>query len=199
MISTMTDAAYEQAQGGPTAAILAGVFARQKAFAEHAFEQLDDAQFFAVVAPGLNSPAVICRHIAGNLRSRFTDFFESDGEKPWRDRDAELAPYPESMDDDERARERLDLMEQWEQSWRILLDLLEGMNESDLTRIVRIRTVKHAALAALLRQLDHYAFHIGQLNVIARQLVGSDRWRWFTLAPGTSREFNRRMGLPDRS
>ena len=195
----MADVAYERAQGGPTVAILAGVFARQKAFAEHAFEQLDDAQFFAVVAPGMNSPAVICRHIAGNLRSRFTDFFESDGEKPWRDRDAELAPYPDSMDDGERARERRERMEHWEQAWRILLELLGKMDDSDLTRTVRIRTVEHSALAALLRQMDHYAFHIGQLNAIARQLVGSDRWRWFTLAPGASREFNRRMGLPDGS
>ncbi len=194
----VADAAFEHAHDGSIVETLGALFQRQKAFAEHAFGQLDDAQFFTVVAPGLHSPAVICRHIAGNMRSRFTDFLTSDGEKPWRDREGELVPYPPSMSEAERTREREALMAQWERSWGVLLDLLARMSDADLARTVHIRTVEHSACAALLRQMDHYAFHIGQLNTIARQIVGSDRWRWFTLPPGASSAFNRRMGLPDK-
>ncbi|RMH10386.1 MAG: DUF1572 domain-containing protein [Planctomycetota bacterium] len=164
------------------------VFARQRAFAEHALDQLSDQQFFTVLAPGLNSAAVLVRHMAGNMLSRWSAFLTTDGEKPTRDRDAELAPLcpPEQ----EQARVRAQLMQQWQQGWETLFDAIEGLTEADLLRTVTIRTVKHSVALALARQLDHYAFHIGQLNIIARALVGTDRWEWFTLPPGGTKAFN---------
>ncbi|MEZ6317408.1 MAG: DUF1572 family protein [Phycisphaerales bacterium] len=164
------------------------VFERQKAFAEHAFAQLDDPGFFRVPAEGLNSVAVIAQHIAGNLVSRFTDFLTTDGEKPWRDRESEFAP-PEPT-----AAGRAQLMARWDAAWQILYNELDALTPADLSREVPIRGVPHAVHAALARAIDHYAFHIGQINVIARLHVGTANWKWFTLAPGASKAFNASLG-----
>ena len=169
------------------------IFERQKAFAEHAFDQLDDDQFFAVLTPGLNSVAVIARHMGSNMLSRWTDFLTSDGEKPSRDRDAELEPFPEDMAPEQRARARAQVMDTWSRGWSTLLATLESLTEADLSRTVTIRSAPHSVHAAIARQLDHYAFHVGQINVIARQLVGTDQWKWFTLPPGGTRAFNEQM------
>lgn len=164
------------------------VFERQKAFGEHAFNQLDDDQFFAVLAPGLNSCAVIANHLAGNMRSRWADFLTSDGEKPSRDRDQEFDP-PSEHSSAERAR----IMDRWNEGWDLLLTALDGLTPADLSRIVTIRSVPHPVHAAVARQLDHYSFHIGQINIIARQLVGTDAWKWFTLPPGGTKAFNEKL------
>lgn len=189
----MTDATYEKGLGGDLVGVWASVFARQRAFGEHAFEQLDDEGFFRVVAPGLNSVGVIARHMGGNMVSRWTDFLTADGEKGERDRDAELEPYSEAMSTNERAEARRGVMGEWERGWAALDGALGGLTESDAHRTVLIRGKPHSVAAAVARQLDHYAFHIGQINVIARQVVGTERWRWFTLAPGGTRAFNERM------
>lgn len=187
----MTDAKFtNDSSFGPVASART-VFARQKAFAEHALDQLSDEQFFTAIAPGLNSPAVIVRHLAGNLFSRWTDFLTSDGEKPTRDRDAEFdAPHPAPG---ERAAVRAQIMQQWEGGWAVLLAAFDGLAEADIARTVTIRTVEHSVAHAIARQLDHYAFHVGQLNVIARFMVGTDRWQWFTLPPGGTRAFNEQL------
>ncbi|MCA9302498.1 MAG: DUF1572 family protein [Phycisphaerales bacterium] len=164
------------------------VFERQKAFGEHAFDQLDDEQFFAVLSPGLNSCAVIANHLAGNMLSRWTDFLTTDGEKPSRDRDHEFDP-PTEHSGGERAR----IMERWNAGWGRLFDALDGLTRADLSKIVTIRSVPHPVHAAVARQLDHYSFHIGQINIIARQLVGTDRWVWFTLPPGATKAFNEKL------
>ncbi len=169
------------------------IFERQKAFAEHAFNQLDDDQFFTVLAPGMNSVAVIARHMGANMLSRWTDFLTTDGEKPTRDRDAELEAFPQAMTPEQQRDARAQVMDVWEQGWATLFATLDSLSEADLHRTVTIRSAPHSVHGAIARQLDHYAFHVGQINVIARQLVGTDSWKWFTLPPGGTREFNERM------
>lgn len=164
------------------------VFERQKAFGEHAFNQLSDEQFFAILAPGLNSCAIIANHLAGNMISRWTDFLTSDGEKSTRDRDSEFEPPSEHTTQQRRA-----IMERWEQGWGVLFEALGSLKTEDLSKSVTIRSVPHPVHAAIARQLDHYSFHIGQINIIARQLVGTDQWEWFTLAPGGTIAFNEKL------
>lgn len=183
----MTAYAYEVPPPADFVDAWRAVFERQKAFAEHAIGQVDDGGFFRSPGDGLNAIAVIVQHMAGNLRSRFTDFLTSDGEKPWRDREAEFAspdPTPE-----ERAR----IMDAWERGWAALFTALDGLGPEDLGCTVAIRTVPHAVHAAIARSLDHMAHHVGQINVIARLQVGSSAWRWFTVAPGETERFNRRL------
>ncbi|USN98447.1 MAG: DUF1572 family protein [Phycisphaeraceae bacterium] len=180
----MPDHRYES---GSTAGMIdtwRAIFARQRAFGEHAFDQLDDAGFFWTPADGLNSVAIIARHLAGNLLSRWTDFLTSDGEKPWRDRDAEFEP-PEPTSASRRA-----IMDGWEKGWDTLDRALAGLTDADLRREITIRGAPHAVHAAIARQLDHYAFHVGQINVIARLHVGTAHWKWFTLPPGGTKAFN---------
>ncbi len=189
----MTDARYQTGLSGGMIETWAAVFRRQKAFAEHAFNQLNDERFVQVPAPGLNSVAIITRHLAGNLNSRFTDFLTTDGEKPWRDRDAELAPIDIPQDSGALASLRADVMQQWETGWQMLLELLDSLTNEDLCKTVPIRGAPHAVHAAIIRQLDHYAFHVGQINVIARLLVGTEHWQWLTIPPGGSAAFNEQM------
>lgn len=163
------------------------VFTRQKAFAEHAFRQLDDDGFFRILTPGLNSVAVITNHLAGNLRSRFTDFLTTDGEKPGRDRDSEFIPPEPSP------AARADIMARWESGWSTLFATLDALTPADLQRTVLIRAVPHPVHAAILRQIDHASFHVGQINIIARMIVGADRWEWFTIPPGGTKAFNQRL------
>ena len=164
------------------------LFERQRAFALHAFNQLNDEQFFTILAPGLNSCAIIANHLAGNMLSRWTDFLTSDGEKPTRDRDTEFE-LPTQLTAEQRSR----IMERFEQGWQVLFDAIDSLNSEDLSKIVTIRKVEHPVHAAIARQLDHYSFHIGQINIIARQLVGTDAWEWFTLAPGATKAFNAKL------
>lgn len=158
------------------------VLARQKAFGEHCVGQLDDQQLQARPLPGANSVAVIMRHIAGSMRSRFTDFPATDGEKPDRDRESEFDAPPA----------RRALIEQWDASWRILFDVLAGLSDADLARTVTIRGEPHTVAHALCRALDHYGYHVGQIAMLSRAQVG-DAWRWFTIPPGQSQRFTADM------
>jgi Protein of unknown function (DUF1572) len=179
---------YQSPLPSDTIAVWKGVFQRQRSFALHAFDQLTDEQFFAILAPGLNSCAIIANHLAGNMLSRWTDFLTTDGEKPTRDRDAEFDP-PSEHTVDERAK----IMERFEQGWSALFSALDHLTPEDLNKVVKIRAVDHPVHAAVIRQIDHYSFHIGQLNIIARQLVGTEHWNWFTLAPGETKAFNEKL------
>ena len=179
---------YTQSLPADTIAIWRQVFARQQAFAHHAFDQLDDAQFFTVLAPGLNSCAIIANHLAGNMLSRWTDLLTTDGEKPTRDRDSEFDPPSEHT-----AQERAKIMERFELGWSALFAAIDGLGPEDPGKIITIRSIEHTVNAAVLRQIDHYSFHIGQINIIARQLVGTERWKWFTLAPGATKAFNAKL------
>ncbi|MGV6814319.1 MAG: DUF1572 family protein [Phycisphaerales bacterium] len=184
----MTNTQYTNPLPSDTIALWCQVFTRQRAFAMHAFDQLDDAQFFTILAPGLNSCAIIANHLAGNMLSRWTDFLTTDGEKPTRDRDHEFE-HPTQHTADERAK----IMARFDDGWQVLFNTLEALMPEDLGKVITIRSVEHTVNAAVIRQIDHYSFHIGQINIIARQLVGTDRWQWFTLAPGATKAFNRQL------
>ncbi|MFT5423125.1 MAG: hypothetical protein ACI89L_000899 [Phycisphaerales bacterium] len=186
-MNTQAAARYETPDAGGVIESYRQVFARQRLFAEHAFDQLDDTGFFKAPGDGLNSVAVIAQHIAGNLQSRWTDFLTTDGEKNTRNRDAEfeLAEHtPES---------RAQIMKSWEHGWDCLLGTLDSLTDDDLNKAVTIRTVEHSVPLALARGTDHIAFHVGQINVLARLYVGSDAWAWFTLPPGGTKAFNERL------
>ena len=158
------------------------VFKRQKTFAEHCIDQLDNATFFARQSDGLNSVAAIVKHVAGSMTSRFTDFLTTDGEKPSRDREAEFVPN----------ETRTQLMDLWQASWHTLFTTLDALTPADLSHSVTIRGEPHTVAHALMRALDHYGYHVGQIALLARMGV-PDRWRWFTILPGESQQFNRAM------
>lgn len=179
-----TDARYTESASGGIVEGWAKVFQRQKAFAEHAFDQLDDAGFFWSPGQGLNCVAVIAQHLISNLKSRWDDFLSSDGEKSWRDRDAEF------VIDDAGAKRRAVLMHEWHAAWQVLFGALSTIKPEDIDATITIRGVPHPVHLAVARQIDHYGFHVGQINVIARLHVGTDAWKWFTIPPGGSEAFN---------
>ncbi len=179
--------AAEQTNVG--AAFLTSALARfraQKKLAERAIEQLSDEQLHQAIESRTNSVAVIMQHMAGNMRSRWTDLLTSDGEKPWRHRDREFVDHVGS---------RKELMSMWERGWSCVVLALEGLEPDDLTRTVPIRGWLHTVIDAALRQLDHYGYHVGQIILLARVLA-KDNWTTLTIPPGESEDFNRRMWQP---
>jgi hypothetical protein len=161
-------------------------FRKQKSMSEQAFGQLEsDADFFHKPGEHSNSIAIIVKHVAGNLKSRWTDFLTTDGDKPWRDRDGEFVIGP----DDSRDR----LLAAWVEGWAALFQTLDGLTEGDLTRTVTIRGEGHTVLQAIDRSLTHVAYHAGQILYVAR-LVKKDGWRWITIPPGQSQQAKARGG-----
>ncbi len=155
-------------------------FPTYKTLANNAMAQVRDEDLHYQIDPEANSIAQIIQHMSGNAISRFTDFFTSDGEKPDRNRDAEFEVYNYS---------RAQLEEIWERGWKVLFDLLDGMKDEDLQRIVRIRAEEHTVIDALNRQVAHYAYHVGQIVIIAKHLCGKN-WNTLSIAKGKSQEFN---------
>src|SRR5512132_4297530 len=131
-----------------------------KAQADKAMAQVDDRQFFEVLDRDANSIALIVKHLAGNMRSRWTDFLTSDGEKPDRNRDSEFVADTELT--------RAELLERWERGWGQLFAALEPLRGDDLLRTVMIRGEAHSVLQAINRQLMHYASHVGQIVYLAK-------------------------------
>jgi hypothetical protein len=160
-------------------------FRKQKDMAEQAFGQLDDAAFFQRPGEQSNSVAVIVKHLAGNLASRWTDFLTSDGDKPWRDRDGEFVIGT----DDTRAR----LLAAWEEGWDALFGTLVGLGKDDLLKTVTIRGEGHTVFQAIHRGLTHTAYHAGQVLYVAR-LVKQGAWRWITVPPGKSQQVKAKGG-----
>ena len=157
-----------------------GEFRKYKTLAEAALAQIDDAAFFAVLGPEENSPALVVKHVAGNQLSRWTDFLTTDGEKPERRRDEEF----ERRDADTRAA----LMARWEQGWARLFAAVEPLTEADLTRTITIRGEPHTVLQAVARQQTHYAYHVGQIVLLARHAAGA-RWKSLSIPRGQSASF----------
>jgi hypothetical protein len=155
-------------------------FRKQRELAERALAQVDDADFFRTIDAESNSVAVIVKHVGGNLRSRWTDFLKTDGEKPDRDRDGEFVLEPR----DTRAR----LMEQWATAWDLLAATVEALGPDDLQRTVYIRAEPHSVCQALNRNLTHMAYHVGQIVQLAKHWVGP-RWQTLTIARGQSKAF----------
>ena len=152
-----------------------------KRMAEGAMSQLSDEEMFRVIDPESNSVAVLVKHIAGNMRSRFTDFLTTDGEKPTRQRDTEFIRDANTT--------RADVMSWWEQGWKVLFDTIASLRPEDVTRTVTIRNEPHTVLQAINRQIAHYAQHIGQIVLLAKHLKGSD-WKTLSIPRGKSEEFN---------
>jgi len=156
-------------------------FRRYQRLGEESLRQLD-AEALVRQPPGDgNSVAAIVWHIAGNLRSRFTDFLTTDGEKPWRDRESEFAL---------RAVTPADVRAKWDEGWNVLLHTLSTLSDADLSRTVVVRGQDLSVLDALVRSVTHTSYHVGQIVFLARSLRGK-RWEWLSIPPGQSDAYNR--------
>ena len=154
-----------------------------KKLADQSIAQVDEDQLWAKLDPEANSIAVLMRHMAGNMRSRWTDFLTSDGEKPDRQRDREF---------DEDRRDRAAILAEWEDGWRRLFDALAPLTDADLNRTVVIRAEPHSVYQAISRQVAHYAGHAYQILLIAKHLRGPE-WRTLSVPRGQSEQFNQMM------
>lgn len=157
-------------------------FTSTRQLADRAIAQLSEAQLHARLDDEANSVAVLMQHLAGNMRSRWTDFLTSDGEKPWRHRDTEFEPQGQS---------RETLQASWESGWQTLFDALAGLTDADLTRTVTIRGEPQTVLAALTRQLAHYAGHAYQIVLLGKHLKGAD-WTVLSIPRGQSDAYRSR-------
>jgi hypothetical protein len=167
-------------------------FAKLRTTAERAMSQVRDEDFARLLDGENNSIAITVKHIAGNLRSRCTDFLTSDGEKPDRDRDGEFVAGPGDT--------RSTLMAQWQAGWDLLDATVGALSAGDVERTVYIRAEPHTVIQALNRHLGHMAYHIGQIVMLAKHWAGTD-WRTLTIARGASRQFTaaKREELATRS
>lgn len=165
------------------------IFRYYKRLAERAMEQVSDAQLFEALDDEANSIAVIVKHMTGNMRSRWTDFLTTDGEKPYRDRDSEFEDPPET---------RAALMEAWEGGWRCVFGAIEALTDADLGRTVTIRGEAHSVMQAINRQVAHYSYHCGQIVFLAKHL-NHEAWNPLSVARGQSEEFNRRVRAGEAS
>lgn len=156
-------------------------FQSQKVWADKAVAQLPDDKLHIALDPNTNCIAVIMKHVAGNLLSRWTDFLTTDGEKPWRNRDDEFVDTLATRDE---------LLAYWEAGWRRLFESLSALSPDDLAKTVTIRGEPHSVPLAMQRSLAHCAYHVGQIMVIARVLAGQ-RWDTITILRGGSAQFNR--------
>jgi hypothetical protein len=155
-----------------------------KRLADAAIAQLSDEQFFAVPDPESNSVATIVKHLAGNMRSRFTDFLTSDGEKPDRNRDREFITHADAK--------REEVLRSWEQNWQLVFETINSLHSDDLERTVTIRAEPHSVLQAVNRQVAHYAYHVGQIVFLAKHWKGAE-WKTLSVPKGQSEQFNAKM------
>jgi len=165
------------------------VLRQYKKMAERAIEQVSDEQLFALLDGEANSIALIVKHMAGNMRSRWTDFLTTDGEKPDRNRDSEFVDPPAT---------REALLAVWEDGWRRVFTALEPLTDADLTRTVAIRGEAHSVMQAINRQIAHYASHVGQIVLLAKHFQGA-QWKSLSIPKGMSEAFNRKMAAGDAS
>ena len=156
-------------------------FRNYKKLAERAIEQVSDEEFFAAIDEEANSIALIVKHIAGNLRSRWTDFLTTDGEKPDRNRDTEFEVIEDT---------RESLMQFWEDGWQVLFNSIEPLTEDDFSKTVTIRGEPHSIIEAINRQITHYSYHTGQIVFLAKHFR-SNEWKTLSIAKNRSAEFNR--------
>jgi len=159
------------------------VFRQYKKMADAAIAQVTDEQLYAVLDPEMNSLAIIMKHMAGNMRSRWTDFLTTDGEKPDRNRDSEFEQPPDI---------RTGLMAMWEEGWQRLFGALEPLSDEDLTRTITIRGEAHSVMQAINRQVAHYSYHCGQIVFLAKHLQSAN-WKCLSVPRSKSQEFNRKV------
>ena len=155
-------------------------FRNYKKMAERAMEQVSEDEFFVMIDTESNSIALIVKHIAGNLRSRWTDFLTTDGEKDFRNRDTEFELIGDT---------RESLMQSWESGWQTLFENIEPLTVEDFSRTVTIRGQRHTMIEAINRQMTHYAYHIGQIVLLAKHFKSAD-WKTLSVPKNKSAEFN---------
>jgi hypothetical protein len=165
------------------------VFQYYKKLGDGAMAQVTDEQLFARLDDESNSIAIIVKHLAGNMRSRWTDFLTTDGEKPDRDRDSEFVAPPTT---------HTALMKMWDEGWECLFAALEPLADADLNRTITIRAEPHSVTQAINRQIAHYAYHVGQIVMLAKHYQ-HDRWQTLSVPRNTSAEFNRRVRAGETS
>ena len=165
------------------------LFRYYKKLVEGALAQVSDEQLFAVLNDETNSIAIIVNHMTSNMRSRWTDFLTTDGEKPGRDRDREFSEPPAT---------RLALMELWNEGWACVFAALEPLTDADLGRTITIRGEPHSVMQAMNRQMAHYSYHCGQMVFVAKQLRGKD-WKCLSIPRGQSAAFNQRVAKGEAS
>lgn len=155
-------------------------FEYYKMLGEKTFEQLSDESLFRQYNNESNSIAIIVKHLSGNMISRWSDFLTSDGEKSWRNRDAEFEGDIKS---------RAEMMEAWNKGWNCFMETLNSLKENDLEKIIYIRKQGHSVMEAINRQLAHYPYHIGQIVFIGKMF--SKKWESLSIPKGKSNEFNK--------
>jgi hypothetical protein len=165
------------------------VFRYYKKLAERAMEQVRDEQLFATLDQEANSIALVVKHMVGNMRSRWTDFLTTDGEKPSRNRDGEFVDPPAT---------REALLTEWEDGWRCLFGAIEPLSDADLGRRITIRGEAHSVMQAINRQLAHYPHHVGQIVLLAKHF-SCDHWESLSVPRNRSAEFNHRVAAGEAS
>ncbi len=165
------------------------LFRYYKKLGESAMAQVTDEQLLTALDPEMNSIAQIVKHMAGNMRSRWTDFLTSDGEKPDRHRDSEFEEPPAT---------RAELMKMWEGGWSCLFKALEPLGPADAGRKVTIRGESHSIMQAVNRQLAHYSYHLGQIVFLAKHLQHKD-WKSLSIPRKQSAKFNQRVAAGEAS
>ena len=155
-------------------------YSRYKSQVELAIDQIQDTDLHKVVREGGNTIAILMNHLSGNIKSRFTNFLNEDGEKPWRDREHEFEEFHE---------DRSTILNKWKESWNILLDQLDKLSDSDLDKIIKIRNRDLTVSDALIRSLSHLSYHAGQIVLVAKIHVG-DGWKSLSIPKDQSKEYN---------
>lgn len=150
---------------------------------DKSFDQVSDEQIFWQFNEESNSIAIIVKHVAGNMLSRWTNFLTEDGEKPWRNRDEEFV---------NTFKTKLEVLEYWEKGWKCLFNALNQINDENLYSTIYIRNEAHSVIDAVFRQLAHYPYHIGQIVYIAKMMKNDD-WKTLSIARNESQEFNSEM------
>jgi hypothetical protein len=168
-------------------------FRAYKKLADKAIAQLKDEEFFVTLDEEANSIAVVMKHMAGNMLSRWTDFLTSDGEKPNRNRDMEFVIEPQTTKDD--------VIAYWERGWKAVFDALEPLRPEDFEKKITIRGEEHTIVQAINRQIAHYAYHIGQIVFLAKHFRSAE-WKSLSIPRNRSADFNayltKQSGVADR-
>jgi hypothetical protein len=165
------------------------IFRQYKRLGDGAIAQCPDDRLTTTIDAGSNSVAILVKHLAGNMRSRWTDFLTTDGEKPDRDRDSEFEEPPAG---------RAELVALWERGWAVLFAALEALGDDDLTRTITIRGERHSVMQAINRQVAHYAYHVGQVVFLAKHFA-ADQWKTLSVPRKQSAQFNADVAAGKRS
>jgi hypothetical protein len=170
----------------------ASIFRQYKRLGDRAMAQCPDEALFVMLDAESNSIAIIVKHMAGNMRSRWRDFLTTDGEKPDRNRDTEFEAPPKT---------RAELMAMWEGGWKYLFEALEPLTDADLTKTVTIRSSPHSVMQAINRQVAHYAHHVGQIVLLAKHFTTKAGKKWETLSVprGQSMQFTAEVAAGKRA